>query len=220
MKENVERKIEIHFTGECQQESFSRFSSDNVTSHLSTQKKNCTRSTVWKKINKKGKIDNFHVFYRTKKKKERKKEKNIRVWGKKRGEASKKKSVFPFFPFLRYGKKIPSALGESCGNRNFSFNLIEQSYCVYRRDRKGDLATKRILIFSIFFFCLLSLSWKKIFLFSYRFFSPSPSDHPSSMLLVSFFYRFICSYIHTHQALASPASLDRNFFTHCILIGS
>lgn len=105
MKENVERKIEIHFTGECQQESFSRFSSDNVTSHLSTQKKLHTEHSM-KKINKKGKIDNFHVFYRTKKKerKKGKKKKNYTCMRKKkRGEASKKNQSFHFSLF--YGTK-------------------------------------------------------------------------------------------------------------------
>jgi hypothetical protein len=102
MKENIERKIEIHFTGECQQESFSRFSSDNVTSHLSTQKKkNIAHGAQYEKINKKGKIDNFHVFYRTKKTKTKKKNYTCM----KKSEEKQKKNQSFHFPFFTVQKK-------------------------------------------------------------------------------------------------------------------
>jgi hypothetical protein len=46
--------------------------------------------------------------------------KKIYVYEEKREEKQAKKSVFPFSLF--YGtEKIPSALGESCGNRNIFF---------------------------------------------------------------------------------------------------
>ena len=87
MKENVERKIEIHFTGECQQESFSRFSSDNVTSHLSTQKKILHTEHSMKKLTKKEKSIISMYFIEPKKK--RKKGKKLYVY-EKREEKQKK----------------------------------------------------------------------------------------------------------------------------------
>lgn len=75
-----------------------------------------------KKLTKKEKSIISMYFIEPKKKKERKKKKKLYVY-EKREEKQKKKSVFPFSLFLRYGKKIPSALGESCGNRKFLSTL-------------------------------------------------------------------------------------------------
>lgn len=79
MKKNVERKIEIHFAGECQQESFSRFPSDNVTSHLSTHKKIAHGAQYGKKLTKKKKKSIISMYFIEPKKKNERKKKIIRV---------------------------------------------------------------------------------------------------------------------------------------------
>jgi hypothetical protein len=61
------------------------------------------------------------MYFIEPKKKERKK---LYVYEEKRRVEAQKISLSIFPSFLRYGKKIPSALGESCRNRKFSFNLI------------------------------------------------------------------------------------------------